>query len=213
MLIQSKSRLVSSNLTGFCCSHFRRYYRALHIHFPILPDSRSELQSLLDSAQKPVKDAILAAIQAAVQVSIGSSDSRVLDTANNLVARLRDQELTDRDNLENLLILQACLFLIILKELEGPGKNVSVLAYGFAYAVATYLNLHLNEETETQDARESFGVKSLGRRAWLVLAMLDRWHAASMVTPFTIPDENVWLLPSDRKLLGETAYDLIREHH
>ena len=198
-------------MTCFISDSSLSYYREMHIHLPVLPDLKSELQGLLEIVRKPVKNALSAAIGAAMHVSTTTSDSRPLEHAKQLLSRLREEELVDRNNLENLLVLQAYIFMITAREVSGPSKNVSLEYYPLAYAAATHLNLHANEEVTPQDPRDLSRIKYNGRRAWLVLVMLDRWHAASMVTPFTIPDENVWLLSSDRKLLGESAYDLIRK--
>lgn len=107
--------------------------------------------------------------------------------------------------------LQALLFVIIAEEASGPGSNVGLTWYGVAFTIATYLGLHRNEEVQKQDTRDVIALKTNGRRAYLILVMLDRWHAASLALPFHIGDDCAWLLPSDHKLLGDSAYHLIRK--
>ena len=183
----------------------------MHIYFPILPDSKSEVNSILEGVQKPINDAFMAAVNAAIQISTSTPDARLLENASKLLNVLVTQDPKSRNKLENLIALQTCLFMILARESSGPGINESILTYGFAYAIAIHLNLHLHEGVEAQDAQDTVAVKTHGRRAWLVLIMLDRWHAASMVTPLSVLDDNVLLQSSDRKLLGEAAYNLIRK--
>jgi hypothetical protein len=54
------------------------------------------------------------------------------------------------------------------------------------------------------------GEEALCRRAWWILVILDRWRAASISSMPLIPDDKVRLKDSDRTLLGEGTYHLVR---
>ena len=178
----------------------------MHLQFPILPDSKADLDSMLSAARRHVKDYLLAALHAVFQKFTAASDPAPLDVAQKHMLRLMDEEARDRTENENLIVLQASLFFIMAKETSGPGKNQSIIAYGFAHTIASRLNLHYNEEPDPREV-----LKQNGRRAWLMLITLERWHSVSMVDLAKVHESNVKLHLSDRKLLGEPAYHLFRE--
>ena len=188
-----------------------RYYREIHTLFPILPDSKIELQSVLDSVRKQYKDALLANVDAAMLMSKSANNQTHLESAKRALSQLQDEELTERTNLENLVLLQAYIFLIIAREAGGPGKNQSQLAYSMAMTHATHLNLQFSDEIDPNDAADLASFKSNGRRAYLMLWTLDRWHMASTIAPSSISEDFLELLSSDRRLLGESAYNLVRK--
>ena len=140
-------------------------------------------------------------------------DYRYLDSLALQLSKLQIEHAKSRSALENVIFLQAVLFMIIAQENSGPGRNDPVLWYGVAVGIATYLKLHLNEEVTPSDTPDVVEVKTHGRRAYLVLVILDSWHAAGMAVPASVPDDKVVLLSSDQKLLGDSAYALIRECH
>jgi hypothetical protein len=54
------------------------------------------------------------------------------------------------------------------------------------------------------------GEECLSRRAWWVLVILDRWRSASTSSTPLISDDKICLRDSDRPLLGDPAYHLVR---
>ena len=184
----------------------------MHTYFPILSNSRDQTQLMLNRARAPLRDAFLQTVSAAMNTSATIVDPRYLDGLASQLSKLQVEQAKSRSVHENILFLQALLFMIIAQENNGPGKNDPVLWYGIAFGIATYLKLHHNQEVTLDDSPEAVEVKTNGRRAYLVLVMLDRWHSAGMVIPLNVADEQVSLLLSDRKLLGDSAYNLIRKY-
>lgn len=166
---------------------------------------------MLARARAPLRDALLQTLSAAMQTSTTVVDPRYLDGLAAQLSRLQVEQAKSRSVFENILFLRALLLMIIAQENSGPGRNDPVLWYGVAFGIATYLKLHHNNEVTPTDTPEIVEVKTDGRRAYLILVMLDRWHSAGMVVPLNVADEQLSLLPSDRTLLGDSAYSLIRE--
>lgn len=193
------------------CSFKDSYYREMHTYFPILANSKDQAQLILSRLRTPLKDVLLQAVNAAINSSRAIIDYRYFDSLAAQVSRLQIEDAKSRSVQENITFFQALLFIIIAQETSGPGKNDPILWYGVASGFASFLKLHLNEEVTANDSPEEIEIKTHGRRAYLILAMLDRWHAASMAVPTNIPDEQVVLLPTDQLLLGDSAYHLIRK--
>lgn len=54
------------------------------------------------------------------------------------------------------------------------------------------------------------GEECLARRAWWILVILDRWRSASTSSIPLISDDKIYLKDSDRTVLGEAAFHLVR---
>lgn len=54
------------------------------------------------------------------------------------------------------------------------------------------------------------GEECLWRRAWWILVILDRWRSASTSSMPLIPDDKIHMKESDRQLLGDGAFHLVR---
>ncbi|KAF8534171.1 hypothetical protein BDD12DRAFT_757819 [Trichophaea hybrida] len=81
---------------------------------------------------------------------------------------------------------------------------------GGAVGLAYHLKLHHNRVGERFAHGDPDSDEKLGRRAWWVLVVLDRWHAISTSSPLFIPDSNVVLLKEDQMLIGMTPFHLVR---
>lgn len=188
-----------------------RYYQQIHSHFPILSDSPASLQPHLDRTSPGVREAFMAAFCAAVTaVAYANSDNKTR-RASELLAALQRDEPTSRASHDNLVYLQALIFMDIATEHSGPVRNQNTTWIAIAVSIASHLRLYLNNEPEAAEIGPVYPSSKAERRAWLVLVVLDRWHAASIASPLLVVDESVHLLPSDRALLGVTAYELVRE--
>jgi hypothetical protein len=68
-----------------------------------------------------------------------------------------------------------------------------------------------HDQMEIQDvAGDLDGEEALCRRAWWILVILDRWRAASTSSMPLISDEKIFLKDSDRQVLGDVGYHLVR---
>jgi hypothetical protein len=54
------------------------------------------------------------------------------------------------------------------------------------------------------------GEESLSRRAWWILVILDRWRSASTSSMPLISDDKIYLKDSDRVVLGDGVFHLVR---
>lgn len=197
-------------------SYTCRYYDQIHTYLPLLPDNIPQLRSSLESVSHEIREAFTAALYAAVKscdlsnVAFAADISNVtksIKTASELLLVVQTEEPTNRTTAENAIYLQALILMIFVSEGSGPGRNQDSSWFGLAFSIATYLKLHVNYGAP-------FGTElhlKTGRKAWLILVILDRWHAASTSGPQIIADnESLELYLSDQALLGDTAFHLVR---
>ena len=69
---------------------------------------------------------------------------------------------------------------------------------------------HEHMESSSESMGDIDGEECLARRAWWILVILDRWRSASTSSIPLISDDKICLKDSDRALLGETAFHLVR---
>ena len=91
---------------------------------------------------------------------------------------------------------------------------------GAAWGCANEMKLHeINSVTRkrshdqlenTEQITDVDGEECLSRRAWWVLVILDRWRAASTSSMPLIGDDKIYLKDSDRLVLGQVGYNLVR---
>lgn len=90
----------------------------------------------------------------------------------------------------------------------GPPKAAWL---GAAVGLAYNLKLHNSQSREQPSGSDPDSDEKLGRRAWVVLFVLDRWHAISTSSPLFIPDSSFAFVPDDQKLLGLAPYYIARK--
>jgi hypothetical protein len=116
----------------------------------------------------------------------------------------------------NLLYLQTIVLLSLEADNHGPatmrghGPPRAALL-GAAVGLAYNLKLHQNLSWENSANGDSDSDEGLGRRAWWVLVVLDRWHAVSTSSPLFVPDSSVVLVPEDQVLLGVVPFHIARK--
>jgi hypothetical protein len=69
---------------------------------------------------------------------------------------------------------------------------------------------HDQMENTAEGLGDVDGEECLSRRAWWILVVLDRWRAASTSAMPLISDEKIYLKDTDRHVLGEVGYHLVR---
>ena len=129
-------------------------------------------------------------------------------SAANLCLAIKTRRANELNLAQNLIHLQALIFMAIADELSSPASSRKATWLGSAVTLANSLQLQRLKHTETTGSSD---VYRLMRRAWLSLVVLDRWHAAAICSATLIHDENVQLVPSDHALLGSTSYHLLRK--
>lgn len=116
----------------------------------------------------------------------------------------------------NILYLQTMILLGLESDnrgpatMRGPGPPRAVWL-GAAVGLAYNLKLHQNRSREKYANGDPDSDEKLGRRAWWVLVILDRWHAISTSSPLFIPDSSVVLVPEDCPLLGLVPFHVARK--
>jgi len=187
-----------------------RYYNIIHPYFALLPDAKSELQTHLESASNIVRDAF----NAAITIAVKSSDHTMTDEDMIKSSAICMQGQLDKPSVyspaENVLQLQALIFMIIANHNGGPSRIVDMKWYGLATTLAMSMELHEQNGPVVANDKNVLGINQLGRRAWLILLVLDRWHAASTRNPLLIADKFTYLHLSDHHLLGTSGWHLVR---
>lgn len=187
-----------------------RYYHELHALLPILPDSKRSLNAMMGNVRPQFQAYLCSAVEAFfTALQSGTTNSSAFYSAHELLFNAQQEAIGHRSELENLVLLQGSIILAMAKEVSGPGLNDTIPSYSFAWDIANHFGLHLNREINAQDRANDASVKLNQRRCWLILVTLDRWHSAGMVKPAKIHEEDFVLHPSDRQILGETAYQMI----
>jgi hypothetical protein len=181
----------------------------IHPLFPALHKSRLNMHSTLDHVPSSLCEAFFAALNAAV-TSCHSADTGSLREATTLLEPFRLEQLGTRTLSTNLTHLQALILMIVAADNSGPSDAKKSPWYGEAERMAKCMQLNASHIFIFNDHEDSN--TALGRRAWLVLAILDRWHAASMTGALQINEINAQPVDEDELLLGSQAYHLAREY-
>ena len=115
-----------------------------------------------------------------------------------------------------LLYLQTLILMGLEAENHGPalGRGPPKAAWlGAAVGIVYNLKLHSNRMSREKLASgDPDSDEKLGRRAWWVLVVLDRWHAISTSSPLFIPDLSVSLLLEDQTILGAAPYHIASKY-
>lgn len=195
-----------------------RYYALIHPTLPLLPHSKSRLQQLLDSAPVLIRDAFLEAVYAAIHSSPSFSQrpslppSRPRRAAELCLAAQYDSSVSSRS--AKLILLQTMILLALEADSHGPRASGPSRAtwVGSAVGLSHSMKLHyFDSGAEESAGGDSDTDEKLGRRAYWVLVVLDRWQAISTNSPLLIPDGTVVLMPEDQQLLGVAPFHLVRK--
>lgn len=118
----------------------------------------------------------------------------------------------------DLIYLQTLILMGLESENHGPAKFGGVAGppratwLGAAVGQVYTLKLHSNRVSKEKLVQgDPDSDEKLGRRAWWILVILDRWHAISTSSLLFIPDSSVALLVEDQTVLGAETYQITRE--
>ncbi|KAK9240695.1 hypothetical protein V1525DRAFT_369859 [Lipomyces kononenkoae] len=198
------------------------YYRHIHAIFPVLAQSRSRLRSRLVATTSPIRNACLYAVYALVRGMV--SPQRGEQDLHRAIHQLSEaQKDTSRLPLaSSLLIIQTMVLLALEADNHGPEALDTSLRsrshwLGAAIGLSHSLRLHVTPTSLADQATSpSPDVSDIdsdvrqGRRIYLVICMLDRWHAVSLSVPLQIPDRTIHLVADDHVTLTTVPYHLIR---
>ncbi len=188
-----------------------RYYYSVHPVFPILPHNKVQLSMNLVKAPAIVRSALLYTLNAGANLSEAHVGSSLKKAAEQLMA-LQLEDFRARSTSDNLIHLQALLLMSLATDSSGPVHMHQSPWIGLALNVAVFLKFHSNRPVDHVAGSDGDTIEKLGRRAWLILFILDRWHASGMGDPFVLSEKITELHPEDGALLGNIGYCLARRH-
>jgi hypothetical protein len=181
----------------------------VHPTLPILPHTATALSKYVKSAPAFLKEALILAVQAAIQSATSSSfEPQAIQRSLSLLTIYHFSD-ESRSFGSALLHLQTLLLLAIeagnheppgARKVAGPSRTVLL---GQAVGLANSMGLHVGEPKELAVEEES---DKMARRVWFSLVVLDRFHACGTCQPLFIPDSSVTLLVEDQPILGEGLY-------
>ncbi|KAI9834075.1 MAG: hypothetical protein M1819_003360 [Sarea resinae] len=197
------------------------YYRIIHPTFPLLANSKARLRSRLANCPVTLREAFLEALYSAVRSFPSSNlpparDFQNTRKASDLIAASQFESAATRTMSTNLIFLQTMILMALEADNHGPATMKGQLGppravwLGAAVGLAYALKLHAVRYRERFSDGDPDSDEKLARRDWLVLVILDRWHASSTSSPLLIPDSSVELLPVDQVLLGDSTFHLAR---
>lgn len=168
--------------------------------YPVLPDDRAKLQSLLVASPSPVRTGFLNAVMAIAQPAGGNAK-----LASSL---LNDWENSDspRTTAANIVHAQALILLII----DADMRASSTLPFLLSRAVTLANSMKLWKMSDMTAAAEADSDAQLCVKIWWSLVLLDRWHAAGTGKPLLIPETSVVIPSGLDEIVGESRFYLIR---
>ncbi|KAL7271472.1 Glucose-responsive transcription factor [Rhizina undulata] len=198
-----------------------QYYDLIHPTFPLLSNSKDRLRQRLSNSSITIREALLEALYSTVRSNPSSTLRPNAPPANTkraceLTVAAQFDNPAVRTMPTNLLYLQIMIFMALEADNHGPATMRGQLGLpraawlGAAVGLAYNLKLHHNRVRERHSSGDPDSDEKLGRRAWWILVILDRWHAISTSSPLFIPDSSVVLLPEDQLLLGLAPFHIAR---
>ncbi|KAF4979564.1 hypothetical protein FZEAL_4268 [Fusarium zealandicum] len=167
--------------------------------YPILPSTKSRLQSLLAQCPPSVQTAFTNALPA---VASSGGDTKL---ASSLLNEWESDE-APHTQVTNIVHAQALLLLII----DADWRSSPTLPFLLARAVALANSMKLWRYTPMDSASEQDSDDQLCVRIWWSLILMDRWYAAGTGKPAQIPDSSVVAPPGLENMLGEVCFYLVR---
>lgn len=169
--------------------------------YPILPNSKERIQSLLAQCPEPVTMAFVLALQA-----VGQSGGSDVKQASML---LHDWESSDapRTRAADIVHAQTLLLLIV----DADWRTASTLPFLLSRAVALANTMKLWRFNPVEEIQASDSEDMLALRIWWSLVLMDRWYAAGTGKPAQIPDSSVVIPPGLENAVGEICFNFIRK--
>ncbi|MCJ1386134.1 Glucose-responsive transcription factor [Xylographa soralifera] len=200
-----------------------QYYSVLHSTFPVLPNEPFSLRKLLVQCPKTLRDAffgamLMVAMRSSASFSpIDDHDHVAAKEALLVFASPEQTHLGTRNDLESLLYLQTCVLMIFGSDMSGPGNSLPVdipargVWFGLGVAAAQHLKL-FNQATHSDqsDPVNPDAEDSLGRRAFWIMIIMDRYYAISMGYQPLFQNASTYIRLGDRVVLGASLFNLAK---
>ena len=187
-----------------------RYYELIHPLLPILPHTPSGIQRIVQIVPAGLCEAFFAALDAAVNASTQPYPGNVIKSAAAQISNIESDPDYTKTTMSKAVLLQALILMIIAKDNAGP--RIQHQYINAATQIAMDIGLGAQPSSGDPSEKEPYTRGDLGRRSWLTLFILDRWHAVGHGGVYQIPEARCKLRDSDYSLLGHTTYHLFRKH-
>ena len=165
----------------------------------------------LANAHATIREALLGALNVFVRISDQTTGPNFKLMGEKLMV-LQLEDLRARSTDDNLIHLQALLFMALTTDSSGPVHLQQSPWIDLALKVAIFLKLQLNGPCTHVAGSDPDTYDKLSRRAWLILVVIDRWHASSITCRHLTDEDNSALFPEDKDLLGVTGYRFARRY-
>lgn len=199
-----------------------RYYRHIHPVFPILPNSRARVLSILQLAERQIQETFLHALYAVTGAALTRAQNELqiihtFEKAQDCVYESFRESSQTRSLSANFVLLHTLILMILDADSRGPenlrgqngiSKNILVEAtFTLAYQIANSLG---QVKTSNPEDKNPDSDGNLARKNWVVAMLLSRWHTVSVGSPdfFGFHDAAT---PEDRQLFGFGTAQLARK--
>jgi len=177
----------------------------------LLPRTTPLIQKNVQQVPAGVCDAFFAALEAAITACTNpNTEKSIKSAADQLKVIQANGHYTDTV-LSKLVNLEALILMVIATENTGPSYDQKSVWISLAVDAATTMKLHHPPRLNDPNDLDSYTRGDLGRRAWLILFILDRWHAMGESDMLRVAEDNCKLVDHDRVLMSEGPYHLFRK--
>lgn len=193
--------IVSKSLSRHCrLTQYHSFLVSVQPVYPILPDDRNRLLSLLSQAAPAVKTAFRLALP-----SVGHPSSGDAKIASSLLHEWENSD-APRNRATDIVHLQAILMLII----DADWRATSTLPFLLARGVALANSMKIWKPPSVEVFVSHDCDEQLCVRLWWSMVLLDRWHAAGNGQPPFIPDRSAVPPAGLENVVGEVCFYLLR---
>ncbi|KAL6714307.1 Glucose-responsive transcription factor [Lecanora helva] len=205
----AQSQSANMNATETYADQINAYYELIHPTLPLLSHTTEMIQQIVQRVPAGLLetffDALDAAIAALLRVNV---EDQIKRACRQVKSMIEYPDYVD-DTLSELVYLQALILLVIATDNAGPSCKSYSTSTWLSLAVDRAIAMNLHRPVRSNDS-DPLTHRDLGRRAWLILYILDRWHAFGRGGILRVPDASCKLVDSDLALMGETPYHLFR---
>jgi hypothetical protein len=188
------------------------YYAVIHPTLPILPASRTLLNETLRSCAMEVRDSFGIVFECLLCNFLnGSLSTEQLDLQRRVENFIAEPSKKDTVKTRQDSLIYVAIFIVLALNNNGPNQYFMQADWlGKAIVAAQEFQLDRALDRELSDPTTPETLHKYGRRLWITLFTLDRFHASGVDKGTLINQRFVKLRPNDRMLLGQSAYTLAR---
>ena len=179
---------------------------------PLLPPSTAGVQLTIAKVPTGLSEAFFRALEAAVAAYTQPNAEEPVKAAGAYLQIINFDRQYVETVLAKVVYLQSLILMIIATNSIGPYYEFRARWIAAAVAIGQNLNLHHIPRSDDPKDPNTNLLRDAGRRAWLILYILDRWHGLGNPDVLHMPEEHCQLIDSDYDLLGGHPYHLFRKY-